>query len=130
MGIFATFCINQTLVQTRSGDDPTAPLSAGTTIMASVQPAKAGRVVVHGAEEMIVSHTVMYDADGPPLDTSNIRGNPRVRAMDLITWQPLDATTKLPSTDPLTWRTFYALGPARDEGGGGVAWSVDCQERP
>lgn len=98
--------------------------------MASVQPAKAGRVVAHGSEESVVSHIVMYDIDAPPLDTSNARSDPRVRLMDKIVWQPLDPATKLPSTDPLMWRTFRALSLARDEGGGGVAWSVDCEERP
>lgn len=130
MGIFASFCINQTLVQTRSGDDPSPVLSVGTTIMGSVQAARSGRVVVHGAEESVVSHIVMYDVDAQPLDTTNARGNSRIRLEDQIIWQPLDPATGLASTDPLAWRTFRALGPARDEGGGGVAWSVDCQERP
>jgi hypothetical protein len=121
VGIFASFCINQTLVQTRSGDDPTTPPSAGTTIMGSVQAAGSARLVAHGQEASLVSHIVMYD--GEPLDTSNARGNPRIRLEDQITWQ-------VDPADPLSWRNLYALGPARDEGGGGVAWSVDCQERP
>jgi hypothetical protein len=121
--MFSSFCINPVLIQATGttnvlGDDVQAA-SPGTSYMASVQQASASAQRDAYRQGSTAAYVVMFDQE--PLDTSIGADHPRLRTRDLVTWQVNPA-------DPTTWRAFVVSGPVRDEGGGGVAWSVDCAE--
>lgn len=122
--MFSSFCINPVLIQAvgtspnASGDDERTP-SPGTPYLASVQQAAASAQRDQYRQASTAAYVVMFSQE--PLDTSIGADHPRLRTRDLIVWQVNPADTS-------TWRTFVVEGPVRDEGGGGVAWSVDCTE--
>lgn len=118
--VLAKFCINPVVFSTMtptsdpSGDSGGVPdYSAGTSLLCSLQPLSLGRIVAHQAEGSLATAQLFFAA--LPLDTSSgARPGGACRVRDRFV---------------AAGRTFYAVGPVRDEGGGGVAWSVDCEER-
>jgi hypothetical protein len=99
-----------------SGDDlrPDSSSLAGTSYMASVQQATAlyaaDLAQSAGIQAGRAAFTVFFAA--PPVDSGRA-----LRDRDLILWDTGSGT-----------RVLTVVGPVRDEGGAGEAWSCDCIE--
>lgn len=123
-GEFAEFLVNPVVVATTgystnaSADDLRTP-TGGTAYMASVQQASAEVAAALEASGAVqagrAAYTVYFDRE--PLDTS-VSPAKRPGVRDTVTWTTASGES----------RTLVVLGPVRDEGGGGLAWSVDCAE--
>lgn len=117
--IFAKFCTTPVLFQTSafvpdsSGDTGTEVLSAGTSLLASVQQSGEDRIITHAAVGSRLTHNIYFAAI--PVDTS-------AGARPGCLCREMDRFTKLGAV-------FYALGPALPQGDPGVAWLVECEER-
>lgn len=102
-----------------AGADELKMPSSGTPLSARVDIVRSNRAVTTGQVVSIVSHTVYFRGHAPPIDTSTgaRTADPQIRDEDSIVWVTVAGN-----------RILTALGPANDEGGG-VLWSVDCEER-
>ena len=69
-----------------------------------IQPAKSSRVLAHAQLGQTLTHTVYFDAD--PVVKVGYELHPAATA-----------------------RILFVFGPARDEGGQGECFAVDCEER-
>lgn len=105
---------------TDSGDTGEPVPSSGTTLKASVQPAKGNRTVGQGSEQSTVEFVAYFAAN--PIDTADdAREGGLPVSRDLLIW-------RVDPEDPEQDRTLLILAPARDEGGQGMAWSLDLRE--
>lgn len=97
-----------------------AATAPGTALLASVQQAGDSglRALMAGdaLQAGIATHVAYFGAE--PADPASARPDKRLRARDLILWSTPSGAT----------RVLSLLGPARDEGGAGEAWSCDCEE--
>jgi hypothetical protein len=112
-----------------SGDD-LRTVGTGTAYLASVQQGSASLAASLEAQGAIQAgqavFTVFFAEE--PIDTSggssggvgggSSRPLGTIRARDVVLWTP--------ASGPV--RTLVVLGPVRDEGGAGEAYSVDCVE--